>query len=284
MNNSVMKTLLPLAGVLVAVGLGACGGKASVREPAELKDIDKPGLRLEKAWTARAGDGSDGRVSGLRLSLEDDALYTANIDGRVFAYERESGKVLWHVDTGARVISGPTVSGNAIYLGTLDAELIALKRADGSELWRQQMSSEVLGAPASAGPVVVTRTVDGRIYGLSSSAGDRLWSFDRVVPSLVLRGNSKPLVVGGKGLHRHGQWTRGQPERGRRPALVGTGHRSAQRTHRAGTPDRRRRRIAGCAAVRGRGKFWRRSGLSRSRQWRGHVAPFDPQLQRHGSF
>ena len=180
-------------------GLAACSSKkGSVREPTPLQDISEPQLQPRTSWRVSAGDGSDGRVSGLRLHLEEDALYTADVDGQVFAYARDTGELLWRSATGARVISGPSVNGNAVYVGTLDAEVIALSRADGSELWRQTVSSEVHGAPAADGEVVVVRSVDGRVFGLSTGQGLPIWNFDRAVPSLVLRGNSMPLVGAGR--------------------------------------------------------------------------------------
>lgn len=181
----------------LALGLAACGGKSTVREPTELKDIAQPALSPKTLWSVNAGDGANGRVSGLRLNVQDDALYTAEVGGEVLAYARDSGKLLWKAETGARVISGPTVSGDRILVGTLDADVIALKRSDGSELWRAKASSEVLSPPAVEGEIVIARSVDGRVYGLNSSGGQRVWSFDRNVPNLVLRGASAPLVIGG---------------------------------------------------------------------------------------
>lgn len=94
------------------------------------------------------------------------------------------------------MISGPAVTGDAVIVGSLDADVISLKRADGAEVWRKKMSSEVLGPPAGEGEIIVARSVDGRVYGLNATSGERVWSFDRVVPNLVLRGSSAPLVVG----------------------------------------------------------------------------------------
>lgn len=195
MKNSRMNKLL-LAGL--ALGLAACGGKSTVREPTELKDIEKPALRFDTAWSTSAGNGSDGRISGLRLNLQADALYTADADGRVYAYARDTGKQLWRVDTDSRVISGPAVTGDAVIVGTLDAEVISLQRSSGKENWRKKISSEVLGPPAGEGEIIVARSIDGRVFGLNATSGERVWSFDRVVPNLVLRGNSAPLLIGGQ--------------------------------------------------------------------------------------
>ncbi len=196
-NRSVHGVRTPLL-ALLALAIVACGGKSTVREPTELKDIKNPTLRPVTLWSTSAGNGSGGKVSGLRLNLEADALYTAEVGGTVYAYSRDKGKLLWKVDTGARVISGPSVSGDQVLVGTLDAEVIALKRTDGAELWRSKTSSEVIGSPVGSGEIVIARSVDGRVYGLNATAGQRVWTFDRDVPNLVLRGSSAPLLIGGR--------------------------------------------------------------------------------------
>lgn len=184
--------------ILLALALAACGGKSTVREPTELTKIENPALHPKTLWSVSAGEGSGGKVSGLRLTLEEDALYAAEIGGSVYAWSPSKGKLLWKTDTDARVISGPTVSGDQVLVGTLDAEVIALKRADGEELWRSRTSSEVIGPPVRSGEIVIARSVDGRVYGLDASAGQRVWAFDRDVPNLVLRGSSAPLIIGGR--------------------------------------------------------------------------------------
>ena len=194
MSTSPMTRNLSLAAL--ALLLAACGGKSTVREPTPLAEIKDPQLKPVSVWTAHAGDGSGGRVSGLRLNLQPDALYTADVGGGVYAYSRDKGKLLWKTQTGARIISGPSVSTDQVIIGTLDAEVIALKRADGKELWRSKTSSEVAGPPASEGNMVIARSVDGRVHGLSAAAGERMWTFDRDVPNLVLRGSSAPLLIG----------------------------------------------------------------------------------------
>lgn len=196
MKNSVVR--LGLAALVVFTA--ACSSKATVREPAELTRIDKPSVKPVTVWKSQAGEGAEGKVSGLRLNLQDDAIFVAETGGRVYALARDTGRSLWRKDTDARVISGPGVSGDMVLVGTLDAEVIALKRADGSELWRKKISSEVLGPPAGDGNVVVARSIDGRIFGLGASDGERIWSFDRNPPSLMLRGNSSPLLMGSQAI------------------------------------------------------------------------------------
>lgn len=186
--------LAALAGVLLA----GCESDGKVREPTELQDIAGSAVAPARAWTQDAGDGAGGQYSGLRLALEPDALFAADVDGVVHAFEPASGKPVWRAETEGRVISGPTVSGDLILVGTLDGEVIALKRADGARAWVARVSSEVMAPPVGQGNFIVARTVDGRTHGLSAATGARLWSFDRTVPNLTLRGLSEPLVAGGQ--------------------------------------------------------------------------------------
>jgi len=193
-----LRALLLGLTVLSVGGLAACSSKVKLREPAELKDIEAPRLKVSSDWSRSMGAGSEGRPSGLRPQLEADALYVAEAGGDVFALDPISGKELWRSKTKARVISGPSVIGDLVLVGTLDAEVIALKRADGSPRWRASASSEVLAAPGGEGDVIVARSIDGRAYGLSALDGRRLWSFDRTEPNLTLRGLSAPLVDGNR--------------------------------------------------------------------------------------
>jgi outer membrane protein assembly factor BamB len=183
------------SGAILAAG---CSSEGKVREPAELQDIASPALHPDEVWSESAGDGSEGTYAGLLLTVESDAVFAADTDGDVYAFDPKSGKQLWKAHTKARVISGPSVSGNAVLVGTLDAQVIALKRADGTELWRAGVGSEVMGAPRGDGDRVIARSGDGRVYGLSAVSGARLWTFDRTEPSLTLRGLSPPLISGNR--------------------------------------------------------------------------------------
>ena len=115
---------------LMLAALAGCSSDGKVREPAELQDIVNPKIKPKTVWTARAGVGSDDYHSALIPAVETDAVFVADVRGRVYAYDPRDGSRIWQTQTDARVISGPTVSGNAIFLGTMDGEVIALKRAD----------------------------------------------------------------------------------------------------------------------------------------------------------
>ncbi len=182
--------------LLLALLLAACSKDGKVREPTPLQDIVNSQLKLRTAWTAQVGRGSDQYHSALAPAVAVDAVFAADVRGRVYAYDPASGARIWQAETGARVISGPYVSGNAVFVGTMDGEVIALKRADGASYWRTQISSEALAPPVSDGTLVIARGGDGMVHALSAVSGTRTWVFDRSVPNLTLRGLGQPLIEG----------------------------------------------------------------------------------------
>src|SRR3546814_9255018 len=102
---------------LGAIALGGCS-KKNVREPAELKDIVNPAIKLQTVWTASAGNGGGKYYSELTLSLAPDALFAADVDGRIFAFDPSKGSRIWTDDTGTRRISGPTVDRKSTRLNS----------------------------------------------------------------------------------------------------------------------------------------------------------------------
>lgn len=185
-----------LALLFAAAAVVACSSDGKVREPAALKDIVSPQLKTSTVWSASVGKGSGKYHGALEAAVAEDAVYAAEVGGRVYAFDPRSGQQLWSADTKARVISGPTVSGNAVFVGTMDGEVLALKRSDGSRYWRTNIASEALAPPVSDGTLVVARAGDGRVYALSAVSGASVWVFDRSVPNLTLRGLGKPVIAG----------------------------------------------------------------------------------------
>jgi len=180
-----------------AVALAGCS-KKNVRQPAELQDIVNPAIKLQTAWSASAGNGSGKYYGELTLTLAPDALFAADVKGRIYAFDPARGSRIWTADTKKRVIAGPSVSGNAVFAGTMDGEVVAVKRADGAALWSSQLASEALSPPAGDGDRVFMRSGDGKIYGLDATSGAQQWATDRSEPSLTLRGLSAPVVVGNR--------------------------------------------------------------------------------------
>jgi outer membrane protein assembly factor BamB len=191
-------TRLVLILALALTLLPGCSGKIKTREPAKLVEIVKPQVAPQDVWTRGIGGGSEGNYSGYRIAVDEDALFAAALNGHVLAVNPKTGSTIWRAKTGARIISGPSISGDLVLVGTLDGQVIALKRATGKEAWRAVAPSEVLAPPVGSGNIVVAKSSDGREYGLDAATGQRKWAFDRAEPDLSLRGLSAPLILGNR--------------------------------------------------------------------------------------
>lgn len=198
MTRSLHIFLLLLALPLMTV-FGACSlleGKSETQEkPAELTPLPADAVSGQVLWRAGAGEAPKKDFYGLRLALDSSFLYAADTAGKVTAFSVNDGRSAWQVQTQPRLAAGVGVAGDKLLLGTLDGEVIALNADKGTVAWRASISSEVLVPPVGNTETVVVRTGDGRVYGLAAADGQRRWAFDRVVPTLSLRGISQPVVA-----------------------------------------------------------------------------------------
>jgi outer membrane protein assembly factor BamB len=106
--------------------------------------------------------------------------------GVLTALERNTGKILWQVNTGITVSGGVGGDDQIFVLGGDKGDVMAYD-ATGKLLWKSKVSSEVLSVPQVADGVVVVRSGDSRITGLNAADGKSLWSYERATPSLVVR-------------------------------------------------------------------------------------------------
>ena len=113
-------------------------------------------------WT-RAADGATG-VSG-----DGQRLYGAEADGRVLAWQADTGERAWAVDALQwRVLTGTLVLGRSVIFGDSTGLVHMLSREDGSPMNRLNTdSSGVAATPVAAGNTLVVVTRSGGIYGFA---------------------------------------------------------------------------------------------------------------------
>ncbi|HXP02160.1 MAG TPA: outer membrane protein assembly factor BamB [Luteibacter sp.] len=186
--------------------------KENVEPPTPLDKKFEPTLKVERLWKSSIGDGAAESGVRMRPVVVDGVLYAASTDGKIAAFEANSGKKLWSKSTrqhgwfgwgdskreDARFSGGPGAAGDLVAIGTLDGHLYGINAKDGERRWAAEVSSEVITAPVIVGDLVVVRCNDGRVYGIDAKSGERRWVYDQSqVPLLSLRGNGRLLVANG---------------------------------------------------------------------------------------
>jgi outer membrane protein assembly factor BamB len=196
-----------LAILLLSGVLGGCstmgdwsksilGGEDNAAPPAPLIDIESP-VPLEKLWSSNVSVGEDRQFINLVPAIDDLQVFVANRDGRVVAFDAETGKENWSVKTKLAISAGPGAAEGIVLVGTSDAEVLALSAVDGTQLWKTEVSSEVLSVPQVDLDKVIVQTVDGNVAALDAADGHEIWVHDRSIPVLTLRGTSTPAVQHG---------------------------------------------------------------------------------------
>jgi outer membrane protein assembly factor BamB len=179
---------------LVACGLAGCGND-TIEPPAKLVEFE-PSIEIREVWSTKVGRGSERLRLGLAPATDGTSVFAGAYDGTAAAFSLTDGEIIWSTETGFRLAAGPGVGFGLVVFGSSDGSLLALDSTTGELVWEQDVGSEVLSAPVVSAEAVVLRTVDGHLTAVSRDDGAELWTIIQTLPSLTLRGNSAPIVVG----------------------------------------------------------------------------------------
>ncbi|MEP6635210.1 MAG: PQQ-binding-like beta-propeller repeat protein [Acidobacteriota bacterium] len=109
------------------------------------------------------------------LLVSGNKLIAAGWDGRVYAFDRGTGAIVWSMLYVARFNCQPVVSEGRVYVGSEDGNLLAVAEDTGNLLWRYRSKGPVRGPVATANGTVFFGSGDGYVYAVSASSGDLLW-------------------------------------------------------------------------------------------------------------
>jgi len=197
-----MKKLFKQA--LVAVGvLALLAGCASEEENVIMAPLPvvKSAFTPKTLWSASIGDGVGHYFSKLAPDYAYDKVYVASRDGLVKALDPQTGKALWTTalegDSSARLSGGVTVAFGKLFIGSENGVVTALDAESGEPLWNATIDGEVLAAPVADNNMVIVNTSRGTLIALAQDDGSQKWTISTEVPTLTLRGDSRPTAVAG---------------------------------------------------------------------------------------
>ncbi len=181
--------------VLSACVLTACtnSDEKESERVAELVDFE-PSVKFEKVWSSSVGSGQ-GKYARFVPAIDRTSIYAADAEGRVFAFDLESGKRLWKTETDLEVSGAVGAGYGVVLVGSFDAEILALSSESGEQLWSASVTSEIVAPPATNGDIAVVQTIDGRVFAFDLKTGEQRWSYDHVTPVLSLRGTAAPVLT-----------------------------------------------------------------------------------------
>ncbi len=132
-----------------------------------------------------------------RPLLLGEILYVADQQGRVVAFHRTKGFVLWETSVPGGVEGAFSYGRSKLIVGDKQGNLIALNARDGSEAWRFKGQMEWLSPPAITRGFVYAINASGDLYALSESKGEELWHYShRGDEKMTIRGSGGPALFG----------------------------------------------------------------------------------------
>ena len=188
-----MIRLIAVTSLLTACGL--FGDKEEELEPMELVDFD-PTLKIKKVWSAKLGADAEFLRVALRPAGDGSRIYAASHDGKVSAFNPESGKRIWETRLDVELSAGPGVGEGHVVVAAKDGFVVALDASSGEEKWRADVSGESLARPLIKGESVFVQTIDNRVEALSLFDGRSRWTVVQSAPVLTMRGSASPVAVG----------------------------------------------------------------------------------------
>jgi len=87
-------------------------------------------------------------------------------DRQIYAFDVNTGKILWKLKTRGDVDSSPVISGGRVYVGSKDKKLYVLDLKSGRSLWEFTASRSITATPAIARGVLIIGDSGGNVYCL----------------------------------------------------------------------------------------------------------------------
>lgn len=145
-------------------------------------------------WKTDATYGTDTEFLTLAPALWHNTLVTAGYRGEVVALRQTSGNRLWVKRFDAAFTSTPLIHNNTVYVGTLKGFLYAINLKNGALRWKAALPSSLFATPAGHENIIVAHVHNDDIMAFDSESGKVLWHKPGSSPSLMLQGDSAPVI------------------------------------------------------------------------------------------
>jgi outer membrane protein assembly factor BamB len=133
-------------------------------------------------------------------------VFLGNTDGRIYAYDADTGRLDWAVQTGDYVYASPAVTnapglGPTLYLGSYDGTFYALSARTGRIYWHFNAHGRISGSATILGRIVYFADLGRhRTFGLGISTGRVVFEDDTGAFDPVISDGSQLYLTGYSGL------------------------------------------------------------------------------------
>jgi outer membrane protein assembly factor BamB len=125
------------------------------------------------------------------------SVYIADLDGKVFAFDLESGEKRWEFTSEIGFVTSPAVNDGRIYLGDLDGVFYCIDE-EGNKRWSHATDAEINGSANFYKHNVLVGSQDSHLYAFNMDSGEVDWKYeskDQIRCSATVAGN-RAFVAG----------------------------------------------------------------------------------------
>ena len=140
------------------------------------------GASPTRAFAVNVEGATNRRRLGASPVVGNGILYAVGGDGRLSAFDAQTGAQRWTYDPGLESDLKPSAFGGGasyddgkVYMTDGAGDVIALNAADGSVLWKVKPSGPLRGSPTIAFGSVFVMTQDNQIFALDAADGSIQW-------------------------------------------------------------------------------------------------------------
>ena len=139
-----------------------------------------PNDQLEVLWEYEAG-GRDPAFKSSPIVVRNQSdqrptVYIADLDGKIYSFDLETGKKNWEFQAGISIEASPAYKDGHIYIGDLDGGFYCLDEF-GEQVWKKDLVAPIMGAANFYRDGVLLGTDDASLYFLDRKDGKQLWKF-----------------------------------------------------------------------------------------------------------
>lgn len=109
------------------------------------------------------------------LAIEGDVLFAGGSDGRFYAFDKETGSLLWSIHYGPGFRCQPVGTKGRVYAGSEDGTLLVLEAQSGKLAWLYKTKGPIRGPVATNGQTIFFGSQDGYVYAVTAERGKLLW-------------------------------------------------------------------------------------------------------------
>ena len=110
--------------------------------------------------------------------VEGNKLVVGTLDGIVFCFDRNTGRVIWYKNVGSSIRSSPCIGDQKVFIGTENSKLYGLDLETGEQRWLTELKGAVHSSPAYYKNRLYVSCYDNNLYAISPVNGLVIWSFD----------------------------------------------------------------------------------------------------------